>query len=216
MLNVPPPSPTLRDNVWARLKQRWQPQDWFTLDERVVGHYAWKSAVLDAVLEKQGPTLAGPITFLEIGVRCGYSLQAFAVAASRHFVELDALLVDAYLDADSPACREWFVTRNDSGPGIAAARLVVANTRHLLALPAAAFAHVDGEHTDTGVLRDLRLVAGCRTILVDDCDNPQVMKGVREWLRDTPGRDCQFIDDGLRTLGVISRRILPEISGPKG
>ena len=218
MLTVPPPSPTLLENVHDRLRARWLPKDWFKLDDRAAEHYAWKAAVLAALIDSttEVELSGGPITMIEIGVRCGYSLQAFAEAAKLKSTKIDALLIDAYLDEDSPQCRDWFCEFNATGPGIAAARLVVANTRHLIALPAAGFAHVDGEHTDTGVIRDLRLVAGCGTILVDDCDNPQVMKGVREWLRDTPGRDCQFIDDGLRTLGVISRARPTPSPGPKG
>jgi len=218
VLTVPPPSPTLLENVHDRLRARWLPNDWFKLDDRALGHYAFKAAALATLIDSTTEVELGngPITMIEIGVRCGYSLQAFAEAAKVKSTKIDALLIDAYLDSDSPQCRDWFCQTNATGPGIAAARLVVANTRHLVALPAAGFAHVDGDHTDSGVIRDLRLVAGCGTILVDDCDNPQVMKGVREWLRDAPGRDCQFIDDGLRTLGVISFAPLPEISGPKG
>ena len=213
MLTITPPSDVRRALVAERLKRVWRPDDWFKLDDRVAGHYAWKSAVLDAAVNSESMFVdyeASTLWLVEIGVRCGYSLHAFGEAASSHGLDIDALCFDAYLDDDSPRCRDWVFPCgrfNDHGigEGIGEARLVVANTRHLLALPAAGFAHVDGEHTDTGVVRDLRLVDRCGTILVDDCDNPQVMKGVREWLGDHPDRECQFLDDGLRTLGVITR-----------
>lgn len=215
MLIVPRLPDELRARVRARLEEVWMPGDWFKLDDRVAEHYQTKAAVFHAAIEqrKSFPLTLGSPKAVEIGSRAGYSMASFWEVEGR--MPMSWLCLDASLDDDSPACLrhlEEHAARRCFVPP----HLVIVNTRHCVALGRGWFAHVDGEHTDTGVLRDLRLVAGYRCILVDDCDNPQVMKGVREWLRDHPDRECQFIDDGLRTLGVISPAGPQLPPGPQG
>jgi hypothetical protein len=47
-------------------------------------------------------------------------------------------------------------------------------------------------------------------ILADDCDNGAVRAAVVDFVAANPCRSVQFVNDGLRTLGVISS------SGPTG
>jgi len=208
-LSVAPPTPELAAAVRARLEARWMPGDWFMLDDRVAGHYAWKAAVFAAALRRRPSPLL--VKVIEIGTRSGYSLQAFAEGAVSERRAIQALCFDAYLDDDSRFARNHFHNFNNHGTGIDDAVVVTVNARDLIAIPVAPFAHVDGEHTADGVLRDLNLCWHSDVILADDCDNPEVMQGVREWLARNPARHCQFIDDGLRTLAVIST-----VYGPTG
>lgn len=201
MLTLTPPDDELREQVAACLTSRWMPGDWFELTPQVVGHYAWKAAV--ARCSWHNTYQKDPFQIIEIGTRCGYSLTAFRLGLSG-LCESEALCFDAGLDADSPAClthfREW--VNHNRIP----ARLVQVNTRHVEALPWCGFAHVDACHTRAGALHDLQLVREARTILADDCDNAEVRAAVMEFvqMRQHAQRRVQFVNDGLRTLGVIS------------
>lgn len=203
MLTVPAPTDELRSRVRARLEQAWMAGDWFRLDERVAGHYAWKAAVAAAVAVDSGRPA---ISLVEIGTRAGYSIQAFAEGALSVGCEIEvATCIDGYVDGDSNRTILHWVLVGSHGAGLRTpARLVRSNTAHVGFLSAADLAHVDGEHTSDGVFRDLELVRNSPTILVDDCDNADVMAGLKRWLCGEPLRACEWIDDGLRLLAVIS------------
>jgi hypothetical protein len=83
------------------------------------------------------------------------------------------------------------------------AQLIVVDSHKVRSLPAADFAHVDGDHSYAGALQDLNLVAHVPAILADDCDNPEVMAAVQQFVADRK-RSVQFIDDGLRKAAVIT------------
>jgi len=204
MLTITPPSPELVEAVRERLEAVWMPGDWFEPTEQVVMHYAWKGAVY---LSVPGDCFAPPV--IEIGTRCGYSHHAFdaavvsAVDGCGSIDECEPVLCfDGAIDDDSPRCLLHFREQTEK-MGISA-DLVVVNTKNVLALPTRYFAHVDGDHTYTGCLHDLHLVACSRVILADDCDNAGVRSAVAAFVNAHPGRSVQFVNDGLRTLGVIS------------
>lgn len=180
--------PPSREQVLAALVDVWRHDDWFRLTDDVAGHYVNKASVCAEVM---------PQTVIEIGTRCGYSLAAFAVAApmARY------LCIDGGLDDDSPAClRHWHAVQTRRGID---AQLVVVDTQHVRELPRADFAHVDGDHSYGGALRDLRLVASCPTILADDVCNPHVRRAVLEFCEQHK-RPARWIDDGLRQCAVIT------------
>jgi len=83
------------------------------------------------------------------------------------------------------------------------ADLVIVDSHAIKSLPPADFAHVDGDHSYAGALADLRLVAGCRAILADDCDNREVRRAVDQFALEQ-NRTVEFINDGLRIAGVIA------------
>jgi hypothetical protein len=205
MLTLTPPDAELVEAVRDRLEAVWMPGDWFELTEQVVMHYAWKGAVY---LSAVGDCFAPPV--IEIGTRCGYSIHAFDVAGRFECrscpMSIDGeepiLCFDGAIDDDSPRCLLHF--REQTEKMGMSADLVVVNTKNVLALPTRYFAHVDGDHTYTGCLHDLHLVAGSRVILADDCDNAGVRSAVSAFVNAHPGRSVQFVNDGLRTLGVIS------------
>lgn len=203
MLTVAAWDDALRRRVRARLDQAWMPGDWFTLDDRVAGHYFAKASIAAAVAADSGRQ---SISVVEIGTRAGYSIQAFAEGVLSVGCELEVVTaVDGYVDGDSNRTLLHWVLVGSHGVGLRTpARLVRANTQHVGFVSAADLAHVDGEHTTSGVIRDLTLVSNCPVILVDDCDNAEVLAGLQHWLQDQPRRDCQFIDDGLRLLAVLS------------
>jgi hypothetical protein len=206
MLTITPPSAELVEAVRERLKAVWMPGDWFELTEQVVMHYAWKGAVY---LSVPGVYFAPPV--IEIGTRCGYSIHAFDAAAvsavdgCASIIGIDecepVLCFDGAIDEDSSRCLAHF--REQAERFGIAADLVVVDTKNLLALPARFFAHVDGDHSYAGCLQDLKLVACSHVILADDCDNAEVREAVLMFIKMHRGRRVQFVNDGLRTLGVI-------------
>ena len=205
MLTLTPPDAELVEAVRDRLEVVWMPGDWFELTEQVVMHYAWKGAVY---LSAASYCFAPPV--IEIGTRCGYSIQAFDAAGvsgcngfpARIDESQPVLCFDGAIDDDSPRCLLHF--REQTEKMGMSADLVVVNTKNVLALPTRYFAHVDGDHTYTGCLHDLHLVAGAHVILADDCDNAGVRSAVAAFVNAHPGRSVQFVNDGLRTLGVIA------------
>ena len=201
MLTLTPPDAELVEAVRERLEAVWMPGDWFELTKQVVMHYAWKGAVY---LSAVGNNFSPPV--IEIGTRCGYSIHAFDAAGVSACASIDecepVLCFDGAIDDDSPRCLAHF--REQAERYGISADLVVVNTKNVLALPTRFFAHVDGDHTFTGCLHDLHLVAGCHVILADDCDNAGVRSAVAAFVNAHPGRSVQFVNDGLRTLGVIS------------
>lgn len=201
MLTLTPPDAELVEAVRERLEAVWMPGDWFELTKQVVMHYAWKGAVY---LSAVGNNFSPPV--IEIGTRCGYSIHAFDAAGVSACASIDecepVLCFDGAIDDDSPRCLAHF--REQAERYGISADLVVVNTKNVLALPTRFFAHVDGDHTYTGCLHDLHLVAGAHVILADDCDNAGVRSAVSAFVNAHPGRSVQFVNDGLRTLGVIS------------
>lgn len=201
MLTLTPPDAELVEAVRDRLEVVWMPGDWFELTKQVVMHYAWKGAVY---LSAVGNNFSPPV--IEIGTRCGYSIHAFDAAGVSACASIDecepVLCFDGAIDDDSPRCLAHF--REQAERYGISADLVVVNTKNVLALPTRFFAHVDGDHTYTGCLHDLHLVAGAHVILADDCDNAGVRSAVSAFVNAHPGRSVQFVNDGLRTLGVIS------------
>ena len=213
MLTLTPPDAELVEAVRERLEAVWMPGDWFELTKQVVMHYAWKGAVY---LSAVGNNFSPPV--IEIGTRCGYSIHAFDAAGVSACASIDecepVLCFDGAIDDDSPRCLAHF--REQAERYGISADLVVVNTKNVLALPTRFFAHVDGDHTYTGCLHDLHLVAGCHVILADDCDNAGVRSAVAAFVNAHPGRSVQFVNDGLRTLGVISWDGPAPQDGPTG
>jgi cephalosporin hydroxylase len=177
----------LEDQVGDRLRMHWMPGDWFPCSPEAVSHYAAKARVC---------AKHKPLSVIEIGTRCGYSLASFHVVAP----DAKFFCVDGAIDADSPACLQHWQSVVDS-LGIDA-QLIVANSHDLQQLPPADFAHVDGDHSYAGALADLRLVAHVPVILADDCDNPDVERAVEEFCAET-GREPVYFHDGLRKAAVL-------------
>jgi len=174
--------------VAKTLEDAWRPGDWFRLDDRVIEHYHRKACVAADVR---------PRRVIEIGTRCGYSLVSFATAAP----DARYLCFDGACDADSFDClahwqsvvERWAID----------ASLILVDTAHVKSLPPADFAHVDGDHSFAGALRDLRLVAACKTILADDCCNPEVKKAVVQFASERHRR-VDWASDGLREYAVLT------------
>lgn len=170
------------------LESNWREDDWFGCDSRVIFHYAMKADVSRRFR---------PRRVIEIGTRCGYSLLTFsAMNPGTRF-----LCIDGAMDADSYHCLAHCKTLIDRH-GIDA-DLVVVDSHAIKSLPPADFAHVDGDHSYAGALADLRLVAHCRAILADDCDNKEVRAAVEEFARDQ-ARTVEYFDDGLRVGAVLT------------
>lgn len=177
-----------RQKIRRTLVDAWRAHDWFQLDDRVEAHYYHKASVCADVRPKR---------VIEIGTRCGYSLVCFATAAP----DARYLCVDGAMDADSIDCLIHWQSVVDRWA--IDAQLIVADTKHVRSLPKADFAHVDGDHSFDGALRDLRLVSGCPTILADDCCNPEVKRAVVQFASERHRR-VDWINDGLRECAVVT------------
>jgi cephalosporin hydroxylase len=176
------------DTIRALLEANWRDDDWFGCDSRVIFHYAMKAQVCRRF---------APRRVIEIGTRCGYSLLTFATVAPR----ASFLCIDGAMDADSYDClAHWrrLVDRHEID-----ADLVVVDSHAIKSLPPADFAHIDGDHSYEGALADLRLVAHCRAILADDCDNRDVRRAVETFAREQ-ARTVEYFDDGLRQGAVLT------------
>lgn len=177
-----------RTKVAKTLADAWRAHDWFQLDARVESHYYHKACVVADLRPKR---------VIEIGTRCGYSLAVFSLAAP----DARYLCIDGAMDDDSLDClahwqsvvERWAID----------AQLIVVDSHKVRSLPAADFAHVDGDHSYAGALQDLALVAHVPAILADDCCNPEVMAAVKQFVSDRC-RSVQWIDDGLRKAAVIT------------
>lgn len=177
-----------RAKIAKTLADAWRPHDWFQLNQQAEAHYYAKACVCADVR---------PRRVIEIGTRCGYSLVSFAQAAP----DARYLCLDGACDADSFDClahwqsvvERWAID----------ASLIVVDTAHVKSLPPADFAHVDGDHSFAGALRDLRLVSHCRTILADDCCNPEVKKAVIQFASERH-RSVDWQSDGLREYAVLT------------
>lgn len=177
-----------RTKISKALADAWRPHDWFQLNQQAENHYYAKACVCADVR---------PRRVIEIGTRCGYSLVSFATAAP----DARYLCLDGACDPDSFDClahwqsvvERWAID----------ASLVVVDTAHVKSLPPADFAHVDGDHTFAGALRDMRLVSHCKTILADDCCNPEVKKAVVQFASERRRR-VDWQHDGLREYAVIT------------
>jgi hypothetical protein len=177
-----------RTKVSRALVDAWRPHDWFQLNRQVEGHYYNKATVCADFRPKR---------VIEIGTRCGYSLVAFALAAP----DARYLCLDGAADEDSLDCLQHWQSVVERWA--IDAQLIVVNTADVRSLPRADFAHVDGDHTYAGALRDLRLVGQCPAILADDTDNGQVRQAVEEFVAERK-RSVQFMNDGLRECAVIT------------
>lgn len=178
----------LVDDVRRVLESNWREDDWFGCDSRVVFHYATKADVFRRYK---------PRRVIEIGTRCGYSLLAFHAG----FSGAEYLCIDGAMDADSYDClAHWQrVTQRNSID----ASLIVVDSHAIKSLPPADFAHVDGDHSYAGALADLRLVAHCRVIIADDCDNREVRAAVEQFAKEQ-ARTTEYFDDGLRQGAILA------------
>jgi predicted O-methyltransferase YrrM len=185
----------LTPSVSALLAQIWMPDDWFKLNPQVVRHYAHKAAV--ASMMSGGNTgFVGPLKIVEIGTRCGYSAAVFSQALPACRI----LCIDGGNDEDSRQCLTW--AKRTFAVSDIDATLVEVDTRSVKSIDCEHFAHVDGDHTHMGALRDLRIVSSAAVILADDYDNPAVAEAVKQFCRET-GRRANVYDDGLRKGAVI-------------
>lgn len=177
-----------RTKVSRALADAWRPHDWFQLNQQVEAHYYNKASICADFR---------PRRVIEIGTRCGYSLVSFALACP----DAQYFCFDGAVDDDSLDCllhwqsvvERWAID----------AQLVVVDMTHVRSLPRADFAHVDGDHSYGGALRDLRLVGHCPAILADDTDNGQVRQAVEEFVAERR-RSVDWINDGLRQCAVIT------------
>ena len=65
------------------------------------------------------------------------------------------------------------------------------------------FLFIDGDHSYAGALADLRLVAGSRVILADDCCNQEVRAAVEVFAAEQ-ARTVEYFDDGLRKGAILT------------
>lgn len=177
-----------RAKVARALADAWRPRDWFQLNEQVEGHYYNKAKICADFRPKR---------VIEIGTRCGYSLVSFATGCP----DARYLCLDGAVDDDSLDCllhwqlvvERWAIN----------AELIVVNTSQVRSLPPCDFAHVDGDHSYAGALKDLRLVGNCPAILADDVCNPEVHRAVVQFVTERQ-RSVDWINDGLRQCAVIT------------
>lgn len=183
------PDADLFNAVATALARSWMPGDYFQLTADVARHYATKAAIARHFR---------PARILELGTRAGYSLLAMSLACpGARF-----LCLDGAVDADSAQtiahARALIATHQLD------AEIVIANTRDVRGLPPADFAHVDGDHSETGALHDLELVAHVPAILADDCCSPGVAAAVATFRR-TSGHSALHFHDGLRSVAVLEK-----------
>jgi hypothetical protein len=183
-------------SVSALLRQVWMPDDWFKLTDQVAKHYACKAAVCALTQRSESGWKTGELSIIEIGTRCGYSAAVFRQAAPTSKM----LCFDGAADPDSDRCLAW--AEKTFASADVTASIVRVNTVHVKAVPFSIFAHVDGDHSHDGCLRDLRLVSKSRVILADDADNPSVASAIRQFVAETQ-RSSVWVDDGLRKAVVI-------------
>ena len=170
------------------LESNWREDDWFGCDTKVIFHYAMKAEVSKRFRPKR---------IIEIGTRCGYSMLVFSsMNPGARF-----LCLDGAMDPDSYDCLAHCKRLIDKHQ--IDADLVVVDSHAVKSLPAADFAHVDGDHSYAGALADLRLVSQSKAILADDCDNREVKRAVEEFAKEQ-ARTVEYFDDGLRMGAVLT------------
>jgi hypothetical protein len=158
--------------------------------------------------------LLRPRTLLELGARLGYSLVALA-HGSRRLTRFWWVDNESYLPGSNAACREnleayFRAWRPDLPPPrvrFAPSWEGLGGGEGPAGLPSwgVDLAHVDGDHSYEGKLRDLKRVWDrARVVLVDDYRLPSVGAAVREWAA-RQGAPYLVLDTLERGLVVFDR-----------
>lgn len=153
--------------------------------ERVKDIYAFKFAIAAAIR---------PESVLEIGVRAGYSAASFLSAcAGARYLGLDIDVGGGH--GGTAGMVDWAKHTLKKFPNISRIEVVDTQKRLPFSLEPVDLAHVDGDHSYAGALRDLELVdkAGAKWILVDDVSYlPDVAKAASTFLLKTGYRFVTF------------------------
>lgn len=177
---------------WPRLQALWWPEDRIQPTEARRKYYQAKRDVVERIRPK---------FIAEIGVRAGYSAWAM-------------------LDAAGPDCRYWGIDLDqgthggDPGALDHARRIlepwgpeiVVGDSQRRLALPEGIdLLHIDGDHSLSGCLNDLRLARTCGAAwaLVDDYFNMESVERAVGRFCDREGLVPTIIHDGHRGMALI-------------
>lgn len=176
-------------------------------------------------------TVLQPRSVLEIGARLGYSLVALAHGSRRlrRFWWVDD---ESYLAGSNRDCAANLVHYFRTGRPESAAPLLrcAPALERLPDLPpwGVDLAHVDGDHSYAGTLRDLEAVwERARVVLCDDYRLPSVGRAVRDWAAsraapylvfDTPARGLVAWDRSpeARARFLLLESRLPILEAPPG
>jgi hypothetical protein len=182
---------------WQRLEERLHPLD----RPAPIGWARCYQTLFRVVRELQ------PRTICEIGVRAGYSAYTMlsAVPGAR-FLGIEADLDERVENAHGG--RQGMYQHAEEILDGFDVQLLIARSEHLERLPRVDLAYVDGDHTEEGCFRDLRLAArSTDCILVDDYELiPEVCRACQRFHADNPDFTGREIDNGLTGLLLLSRR----------
>jgi predicted O-methyltransferase YrrM len=144
-----------------------------------------------------------PKRICEIGVHAGISALCFLAASpSAEYVG-----IDIQPDGVVEQTREKLISLGYNS------KIIITDSQKLTELPEPPydFIHVDGDHTPEGAYHDTAIAWKALTydgvLLVDDCHNMQVVRGVTAAIHDAPTDlvDWSYDDDGVGTM-VVQRR----------
>lgn len=192
--------PLSEDGMWNLLLERWLPEDTFEPTPEAEHYYRVKYQLVAGLHRKR------PVTsIVEIGVRAGYSALAMLSAVP------DATYLG--IDADQG---EWGGSAGYLDRAVETLKGFQATVLHvdsqlLQELPGHySLAHIDGDHSYDGALRDIRLCSHfADAMLVDDYDFiPPVRHAANEFaVHEAKGWGVQHVSDsGYRGNLVFMRR----------
>lgn len=192
--------PLSEDAMWDLLLERWLPEDTFEPTPEVEHYYRVKHQLVTS-LHRMRPVTS----IVEIGVRAGYSALAMLCAVpDATYLGLDADQGEwggaaGYLERARQTLEGFQVT------------IQQADSQCLQELPGRySLAHIDGDHSYDGALRDIRLCSHyADAMLVDDYDFvPNVRHAANEFaVHEAKGWGYRHVgDNGFRGNLVFLRR----------
>jgi hypothetical protein len=186
--------------MWDLLQERWVAGDPLQPSPEIEHYYRVKYQLVVGLHKKR------PIrSIVEIGVRAGYSALAMLAAVP------DATYLGIDADAGEWGGKAGYIgTARETLEGFQA-EFLRADSQLLQDLPAHySLAHVDGDHSYEGALRDIRLCSHfADAMIIDDYDFiPQVRHAANEFaMNEAKGWGFQHVpDNGFRGNLVCLRR----------
>ena len=178
------------------MKYQWDPtiicgQDPTATPERVNQYRTYYRVKYDIV------QMVNPKTIVEIGVRAGYSAWAFLTACPD--AKYEGFDADNGTHGGQGGPWTWWAKKILSERGFNFKIHTPVNTQNMDKMPISAdFYHVDGDHTEKGVIHDLNICFEAAlpgaSILVDDYEYIETVRnGVDKWIAKNPGISYEII-----------------------